>query len=51
MMPQAVQDRILYHYEAFKISEEQSKSKAWLEKHKNYRPVVKLREVKTNGRM
>ena len=43
MMPQAVQDRINYHYEAFRISEEQSKGKAWLERHKDYRPVVKLR--------
>jgi hypothetical protein len=49
MMPQAVQDRILYHYEAFKISEEQSKGKAWLEKYKNYRPVVKLRGDNNEG--
>ena len=47
MMPQAVQDRILYHYEAFKISEEQSKEKAWLERHKDYKPVVRG----NNGRM
>ena len=50
-MPQAVQDRILYHHEAFKIlSEEQSKRKAWLEKHKDYKPVVrKEMRGKTNG--
>jgi len=41
MMPQAVQDRIDYYYEAFKISEEQSKEKAWLERHKDYKPVVR----------
>ena len=50
MMPQAVQDRINYHYEAFRISEEQSKSKAWLERHKDYKPVVrKEMRGKTNG--
>ena len=47
-MPQAVQDRILYHYEAFKIlSEEQSKRKAWLERHVDYKPVGR----RNNGRM
>jgi len=41
MMPDAIKTRIDYHYEVFKIHEEQSKGKAWLERHKDYRPVVR----------
>ena len=41
MMPDAIKTRIDYYYEAFRISEEQSRGKAWLERHKGYKPVVR----------
>ena len=38
-----VQNRIIYHVEAFKKSEEQSENRRFIEKYKDYKPVVKHR--------
>ena len=43
-MNKEVQDRILYHVEAFKLSEESAKADIeWLEKRKGYKPKLPVR--------